>query len=252
MCQPRSRFFSSAVGPRVERPDGLGGMLHGGIVGRNDGLRHQADHGNVHRCRGQLILQGLRQQVPDLALTGGAAHIQSLAVHHVGGALGTQQLRSHLRPIAVGDHQAISHPHQADDGLCRPAGVGQLLRNGALLPARIRELPPIATSAVFAIRIAFRYSLFAPTLCLCLLPRSTWRIPLSLQPFRSGLRTKHEKRRAKSVDVPARQAETVERRGNGTTVLRRPARKIATSPTPALLRGHLPARRGPRPSSVPA
>ena len=33
-------------------------------------------------------------------------------------------------------------------------------------PARIRELPPIATSAVFAIGTAIRFSLFAPVLAL--------------------------------------------------------------------------------------
>jgi hypothetical protein len=108
-------------------------MLHGGIVERNHRLRDQTHHRNVHCCCGQLVLQRLRQQVSDFSLAGCAAHIQGLTVDHVGGAFRAQQLSSHLRPIAVSDHQVMSHPHQAHDSCRGPAGVGQLLRDGAFL-----------------------------------------------------------------------------------------------------------------------
>ena len=124
-------------------------MLHGGVIGRDQGLRHQAHDRNFHAGCGQFVLQRLRQQVADFALTGGAANIQRLAVHHVGGAFRAQQLRAHLRPVAVGDHQAVSQADEADDRLRRAAGVGQLLGNRSLFTARMRELPPTATSAVF-------------------------------------------------------------------------------------------------------
>ncbi len=73
------------------------------------------DDGHVHACGGQFVVQRLRQQVSDFALAGGAANIQRLAVGHIGGPFRAQQLRAHLRPVAVRDHQAISQPDQADD-----------------------------------------------------------------------------------------------------------------------------------------
>ena len=79
-------------------------------------------------------MQRLREQVSDLSLAGRAAYVESLARNVIRGALGTQQLRPHLRPVAVGDDQVIAVANQADDRCRRAARIRQLLDNRALLP----------------------------------------------------------------------------------------------------------------------
>jgi hypothetical protein len=90
-------------------------------------LRDQADNRNIDAGLGQLIAQGLFQQVSNFALAGCAADVERLAVHDIGGAFGAQQLRSHLRPVAVGDHQAIAETNEPDHRPRGAAGVRQLL-----------------------------------------------------------------------------------------------------------------------------
>ena len=96
-------------------------------------LRHQADDWDVEPGRRQFVAQRLLQQVADLALAGRPANIERLAVDHIGGAFGAKQLRSHLRPVAVGDDQPISQADEIDQCPGRAPGIGQLLGGGALL-----------------------------------------------------------------------------------------------------------------------
>ncbi len=94
-------------------------------------MRHQTHDRHVNAGCGKFVLQRLGEQIADLALAGGATDIQRLPINHVGGAFRAQQLRTHLRPIAMRDDQVVSQTDKPDDGLGGAASVGQLLGNRA-------------------------------------------------------------------------------------------------------------------------
>ena len=125
--------FLFRVASRVERTDRLGGMPHRGIVRRDHRLRDQADNRNIESGSRQFIAERLLQEISNLALAGGAAHVQRLAVGDIGCAFGAKQLRSHLRSVAVGDHQPVSQANEIDQCPGRAPGIGQLLGGRTLL-----------------------------------------------------------------------------------------------------------------------
>ena len=106
-------FCGDAVGGLlvVERADGLGGMLEGGVSLVNEDLCHDGRNVLVHAAGGELVTDGVLQVVTDVALT----HRAALGEGHVGldglglsGGGHTEVDHADLRAVAVGDDDLVA------------------------------------------------------------------------------------------------------------------------------------------------
>ena len=104
----------------VERADGLGGMLEGGVSLVDEHLRHDRGNVLVHAAGGELIADGVLQMIADIAL----AHRAALGEGHVGldglglsGGGHAEVDHADLRAVAVGDDDLVALRDQVDDGL---------------------------------------------------------------------------------------------------------------------------------------
>ena len=129
-------FGGDAVGGLlvVERADGLGGVLEGGVSLIDEHLRDDGGNVLVHLAGGKLVADGVLQVVTDVAL----AHRAALGEGHVGldgpclGGGGHAEVdHADLWAVAVGDDDLVALRDQVDDGLCGLGDKGKLLIGGA-------------------------------------------------------------------------------------------------------------------------
>ena len=125
-------FCGDAVGGLlvVERADGLGGMLEGGVSLVDEHLRHDGRDVLVHAAGGKLVADGVLQMIADIALT----HRAALGEGHIGldslglGSGGHAEVdHADLRAVAVGDDDLVALCDQINDGLGGFGDEGELL-----------------------------------------------------------------------------------------------------------------------------
>ena len=88
----------------IDRPHGLRWILESRVVSRDHRPRH--DHGDLTPMPTlqERVVEGLRQQVADLALRLRAQHVEWRSRYHRGGHLRADRQEAHLRPVPVSDH----------------------------------------------------------------------------------------------------------------------------------------------------
>ncbi len=120
------------IGARIERADGFAGVLHRGIVGRDQALGENRRNRHVQTGLLQFGLQGLLEKISDLTLSRGATNVQRMTGDLACPPLRAQQRCSNLRTVAMREHEPVAGTDQADDlGRC-PLGVCALLGDGSL------------------------------------------------------------------------------------------------------------------------
>ena len=124
-------FAFLGVGARIERTDRLGGVLHRGIVGRDQALGKNSRNRHVQIGQLQLGFERLLEKISDLTLGRGAANVQRVAGDLARSAFRAQQLCPNLRAIAMRKHDPVAGADQADDLGCGALGVGALLGDGS-------------------------------------------------------------------------------------------------------------------------
>ena len=138
--------------PRIKRPNRLRRMLHGRIVGRNQALRHQADHRHMQSAAAIHSCSDCASRYPISPWLAAPHTSRVWPGTQIRRPLRTQQLRPHLRPVPVRNHQVIAIANQPDDRAAVRRAFAICSATVPFSPARIRELPPTAMSMVFMVR----------------------------------------------------------------------------------------------------
>jgi hypothetical protein len=109
-------------------------VLEGRIVPADDGPGH--DHGDLARVAAlqEGVVEGLGEQVADLALRLGPEDVQRRRGHDGGGHLRADGKEADLRPIAVGDYDlGLAALRERDQAACGPRQVAPLDLGGSRL-----------------------------------------------------------------------------------------------------------------------
>jgi hypothetical protein len=116
-----------------ERPHGLRGLLESGVLGVHHDLGHHRHHETPKPAPFEAVEQLLLQEIAEAALGLGHEHIEGHGRHLVTRQLVAVQEGTHLRPVAVGDHQAVVALHQGHELVADRAGIVDVLHVGARL-----------------------------------------------------------------------------------------------------------------------
>src|ERR1019366_7989462 len=130
-----------SIGPGVERTNRFARSPHGRIIQRDHHLGQHRHHRHLQTRKPKFRIKRLLQDVAYFALRGGVTDIERLSRNLARSPFRTQECRSHLRPVAVSENDAVAVTDQPGD-LCRRASrVRQLLGDGALLAGANQRVP---------------------------------------------------------------------------------------------------------------
>ena len=120
-------------------PIGLVGSIERRIVAIDQRLGDDGDDFALHSGRGERVLEGLLEHVPDPARRLGDQDSQRQRLHHLPSRLVPQQLIADLRTVAVHDDDPPSLPGQLYDRRDTLARMPELVGySGRLIRARQR------------------------------------------------------------------------------------------------------------------
>ncbi len=120
------------IGARIERTDGLAGVLHRRIVRRHQALGENRRNRHVQTGLLQFGLQRLLEKISDLTLGRGAANVERVPRDLARSPFRAQKRRPNLRTVAMREHDAVAGTDQADDLHRGPLGVCPLLGDRSL------------------------------------------------------------------------------------------------------------------------